>query len=203
MTEKKRSPDREVCPRFASFQLSARVHHIHNNYCKWSVLLLEKIARPRAILKKSHFDQRYYQHQHHGRRLPYPHPTPTSAHQTTARHLLFQLCAALEDFFGPGGFIALLILIRQLTQINTTHTTTNGFLGRSICTESIPVANVTHAGDFSLLVFTYIPEYILCVGLLEGFMWTVHNSQAVSVGNVSIAAADSNNNDNIVSNLRP
>eukprot|EP00956_Cyclotella_meneghiniana_P028430 scaffold66051_cov72-Cyclotella_meneghiniana.AAC.2 len=45
---------------------------------------------------------------------------------------------------------------------------------------------------------------ILCVGLLEGFiMWTVHNSQAVSVGNVSIAAADSNNNDNIVSNLRP
>ena len=34
-------------------------------------------------------------------------------------------------------------------------------------------------------------------------MWTVHNSQAVSVGNVSIAAADSNNNDNIVSNLRP
>jgi len=109
----------------------------------------------------------------------------------------------LDDSFAPDVSIAGLLLIRRPIRINTTHTTTNGFLGRSICTESIPVANVTHAGDFSLLVFTYIPEYILCVGLLEGFMWTVHNSQAVSVGNVSIAAADSNNNDNIVSNLRP
>ena len=93
---------------------------------KWGVLLLEKIARPRAILKKSHFDQRYYQHQHHGRLLPYPHPTPTSAHQTTARHLLFQLCAALEDFFGPGGFIALLIRCvggGELTQHHTQQPT--------------------------------------------------------------------------------